>query len=128
MRQRLTEMLTNLGGRIREVDDAYGRRVAELIYPQAQRGTGGFGSTARALVAETAGYPATYAPAAVEGIRFADQPALYSAQRALTYALPVGGVAVRYGLPIAGVTAAGQALNELTRRIYELESSDDNLS
>ena len=44
MRQRLTEMLTNLGGRIREVDDAYGRRVAELIYPQAQRGTGGFGS------------------------------------------------------------------------------------
>ena len=128
MRQRLTEMLTNLGSRIRQVDDAYGRRVAELIYPQAQRGVGGFGSTARAIAAETAGYPATYPLPAIEGATFADSPTQYALARAVSMAMPVGGVAVRYGLPIAGVTAAGQALNELTRRIYESESSDDNLS
>ena len=121
----LKEMLSNLGSRIRSVDDAYAQRVSDLIYPKTAdakyRGT-------REVIDGLVAQPLFRGPTQAE-FNLDEMRGLVSkgipvgmAENVVGY-LPVAtSAAVRYGIPAAGLTAAGQALANLTGDLYDTAS------
>jgi hypothetical protein len=108
-RTRLNQMLTDLNERIQgavvngvnkfqNFDDAYAQRVHDFVYPEGTK------NPALGILSGYAGQPVTRGMPPSENTGLA---------RALDYSIPVSNVAVRYGMPIAGVTAAGQGLYAL---------------
>ena len=85
-----------LGKDIREFDDAYAAKVRDVTNP---------------ILHPTSGFPVTYAPVGT------------MAEKAIGYAAIGANVASRYALPAGGVTLAGVALNDLTQRMMDQQSS-----
>lgn len=108
MRAALMDLLGKGGRKFREFDDAYAAAVRDRLRSDQ---TGGF-HTARNLAAEVLGAPVTY------GVGKSDrdprtQTLGYVMDTGAAYTVPVASVAARYGIPIAGVSAAGMGLMEI---------------
>ena len=90
-------LLRRAGEAIRSFDDAYAAKVGDL--------------TDNPFVKMTSGFPVTYAPAGT------------MKEKAVGYGILGANVASRYALPAGGVTLAGVALNDLTQRMMDQQSS-----
>ncbi len=104
-------MLGNLGSRIREFDDSYGNKVQNLIQGNSNDGP-------RRAIAETVSVPLTYGMA-TSSHSLKDNPLNYLADHAVSLSMQGASAGVRYGLPAAGLTAAGAGLADLTQNFYE---------
>ena len=115
MRQQLREMLGNLGSRIREVDDTYGNKVQQLIQGNSDEGP-------RRAIAEIVSAPLTYGMA-TSSHSIKDNPLKFLGDHAAALGIQGASAGVRYGLPAAGLTAAGAGLVDLTANFYESMSN-----
>ena len=115
MRPQLREMLGNLGERIRNLDDAYADKVREAIQGDAQDGP-------RRALSEVLAAPLTY------GLGQSSHSFKTNPKGALLDYGAIAGMqglsaATRYGIPAAGLTAAGMGLAELTGQFYDQASN-----
>ena len=104
----LQEMLGNLGQRVRSFDDQYAQRVREAVMvpnPQGQTL-----STLRNTVGSVVGSPLTHGLGEIVG-----EPRMID--RMAQLGMPAASATVRYGLPAAGLTAAGMQLAQLTNNM-----------
>ena len=111
--RQLQEMLGNLGQRLRSFDDQYAQRVREAVIPSNPDGS--MMSVARGMAGGVIGAPLTHGLADVS-----QDPRIVN--QVLKYAVPATSATVRYGIPAAGLTAAGMQLAELTNGMYEYAS------
>ncbi len=93
---KVKDKLRKAGSSLREFDDAYAAKVRDVTNP---------------ILHPTSGFPVTYAPGGT------------MAEKAIGYAAVGANVASRYALPAGGVTLAGVALNDLTQRMMDQQSS-----
>lgn len=120
MRPQLREMLNNLGGRIREFDDAYAEKVRNLV--MAPQGDSSPMGVARSMAGAMMGSPITYGPAKVVTNGVERMPETIQ-EKLIGYGIPTIGATARYVVPGAGLTAAGMGLAELTGQFYDQASN-----
>ena len=109
----LQEMLGNLGQRLRSFDDQYAHRVREAVIPSNPDGS--MMSVGRGMAGLIVGSPLTRGlPDIGNDPRMIDRMA--------QLAIPATSATVRYGIPAAGLTAAGMQLAELTGGLYDYAS------
>ena len=108
-------MLANLGSRIRQIDDAYAQKVQDLIIPDSPSGSPL--SVIRSMGGAIVGSPLTHGLPQLDA-----NPRMI--ERVAQYAIPATSATVRYALPVAGVTLAGQQLLELTNRLYNKDEKE----
>jgi len=106
MRKSLTSMLNDLGNYLRKVDDRYAEGVQDIIL-----GSNPNPGTTRGIAASLLGSPVRFDGDIGTDPRMID--------RVAKYAVPVTSATVRYVLPAAGLTVAGQALGDLVNSLYE---------
>ena len=116
MRPQLREMLGNLGERIRNLDDAYADKVLNMMAPDPNM------EGPRRIIGEVISAPLGYG-VAKSSIDPKENMKGYLAETVGAYAIPATSAAVRYGLPAAGLTAAGMGLAELTGQFYDQASN-----
>ena len=110
MRAKLVEFAGNLGDKLRAIDDAYAGAIRSAIMPNSP--TGNPLSVARSVTGAVVGAPLGHGLAELgPDPRVVDQ--------LLKYAIPATSATVRYGLPAAGLTVAG---NELINLIQQLDN------
>jgi hypothetical protein len=134
------EMLGALNERVRsaavtgkekflDFDQAYAKKVEELLYPESERGGKGAMGVAR-------GYGATVAGTSLKDIlnnpvtitkKYGEKPTAKDEilRAAFQYGLPVTNVGARYVLPAMGVTAAGKGLYDLTQMLSPYEKDEE---
>ncbi len=111
--RQLQEMLGNLGQRIRSFDDQYAQRVREAVIPSNPDGS--MMSVGRGMTGLVVGSPLTRGlPDIGNDPRMIDRMA--------QLAIPAASATVRYGIPAAGLTAAGMQLAQLTGGLYDYAS------
>ena len=128
MRAALMDLLGKGGTKLREFDNAYADRVMDVLYPQRIRDSGNGLDGLRGLAASYLGGGRAYVP---EVDQYIQNPTLRGIETGARYAFPVTNIGVRYGLPVAGVTAAGQGLAELIDALDPeavMEYHDEHLS
>ncbi len=111
--RQLQEMLGNLGQRLRSFDDQYAQRVREAVIPSNPDGS--MMSVGRGMAGSVMGAPLTHGLADVS-----QDPRMVN--QVLKYAVPATSATVRYGIPAAGLTAAGMQLAQLTGGLYDYAS------
>lgn len=125
--RQLQEMLGNLGQRLRSIDDQYAQRVKEAIYPTDMQGVGGTFAVPRGIAAEVLGHPLTHGVTKVVHDTPPKLPARVMGE-VIPYLAPAASATVRYGIPAAGLTAAGMQLAQLTNNMSSQgEVSSDHI-
>ena len=116
-RAKLTEMLSNLGGRLDEFDRSYADKVRNLI--MAEQGDSSPMGVARGMTGLVVGSPLT------DPITFGldEHVANNLTEKVVRAGMPATSALVRYGLPTAGLTAAGMGVAELTGQFYDQASN-----
>ena len=136
-REQLRQMLASLTDRIdqsvRFVSDAdrtYAEALANAVYNPAVHTTGTPGSVTRGLISPFVGTPVGDSVDMLRDARagigqYANSPEEIRRMGELVQlGMPVANIGVRYGLPIAGVTAAGQGLYSLGQALSGQEVQD----
>ena len=140
-REKLREMLASLTDRIdqsvRFVSDAdrtYAEALGKALYNPAVHAEGTPGSVSRGLASSLVGTPVADSidlrRQAIDGTgQFKDADAETRLIGELVQlGMPVANIGVRYGLPIAGVTAAGQGLYSLGQAFSGQQVQDKGTS
>lgn len=113
-RETVGNFLRKAGDSIRDFDLAYGKRVSDVINGSEEQP-----GAVRNFISLAAGWPARISPLIREpGDENLPRTAVM-AMRAAQVGLPAVGATVRYGLPAAGVTAAGVGLYDLTQSMSQ---------
>ena len=115
MRQRIQDGLRKAGKSLQDFDDAYSQKAYEFLVGDPEKA--GF---TRSVVASTLTSPLT--PPRIQ-IDPSDTKKEIMLGRAYQVATPVIGGAVRYGLPAAGVTAAGIGLMDIANGLNQQTAS-----
>ena len=122
-RETVGNFLRKAGDSIRNFDEAYGKRVSEIIRGNEEQPSG-----VRNVSAIAAGWPARISQLEREpGDENLPRTAVM-AMRAAQVGLPAIGATVRYGLPAAGVTAAGVGLYDLTQSMSQQTEGTMNMN
>ena len=115
MRQQIQEGFRKAGKSLQNFDDAYSDKVFSFL-----QGDPAKSNFTRDMVANTLSHPLT--PPRLE-IEPGDPRSAILMGRAYQVAAPVIGGAVRYGLPAAGVTAAGIGLMDIANGLNQQTAS-----
>ena len=108
------EILRKAGSKLKEFDDAYSRKVKGAIIGDPKDY-----NMAKAVTVDLVSHPLT--PKRLE-IEEGDTAAMIAMGRAYQAVGPIVGGTVRYGLPAAGVTAAGMGLTQLASNMSQQTS------
>ena len=108
--------LARLGQRIRDFDDAYAAKVADLIRGEAKDGS-------RRVASELVSTPLTYGMGEGSSHAFKDNPKGYLMDNAAILGLLGASAGTRYVVPGAMITAAGAGLADLTQNFYDSMSN-----
>ena len=122
---RVKEAAQTGGKKFQEFDDRYADAVRDklMLASGDPRGITPLG-TARNMGGAILGSPITRGPAMVveEGVERAPQSV---SEKLVGYGIPAASGAVRYGLPLAGVTAAGSTLMDIAGGLSPDEPEDE---
>ena len=114
MRAALVDLLSKGGKKFQEFDDAYAAAVRDrMMIPEGDPRASSPIGIARNMAGAFGGAPVTHGPAAVvlrDGTERMPQGVL---ENVVSYGIPATGAAVRYALPVAGVSLAGRGLMDL---------------
>ena len=126
----LTDRIDKTVGFISDTDRTYAEALGKALYNPAVHAEGTPGSVSRAFASSLVGTPVADSidlrRQAIDGTgRFQDADAETRLIGELVQlGMPVANIGVRYGMPIAGVTAAGQGLYALGQGLSGQEVQD----
>ena len=136
-REQLRQMLASLTDRINktvggasDVDRTFAETLGKAVYDPAVHAEGTPGSVTRAYISSLVGTPVADSidmrRQAIDGTgRFQDaDKETRLIGELLHLGMPVANIGARYGVPIAGVTAAGQGLYSLGQALSGQEVQD----